>query len=261
MHFLFPADPLNPRLPDEIFSDQMAALAGAGLSTSLLPDSVLAEGRPLRGIPPGATAVYRGWMLRPEEYGRLAAAIEAGAVPFITPREYIAAHYLPNWYPLVRELTPETRIYPADADLVQELRALGWEAFFIKDYVKSLKTSVGSRIEDPAQISEVLAEMKKFRGEIEGGICVRRVEALLPESEVRYFVINGTPMGPGPSQEVPDVVRECSGRIPSKFFSVDAAMRSDGVLRVVEIGDGQVSDLVGWPAEAFAEMWRRAVPC
>src|SRR4051794_39399037 len=118
MHFLFPSDALNPRLADELFSGQMAALAEAGFSTSLVPDSVLAEGRPLRGVPPGATVVYRGWMLRPEEYGRLAAAIEAaGGVPFITPAEYVTAHYLPNWYPLICDFTPETRIYPADAAL------------------------------------------------------------------------------------------------------------------------------------------------
>jgi hypothetical protein len=42
----------------------------------------------------------------------------------------------------------------------------------------------------------------------------------------------------------------------SPFFSVDVALREDGVARIVEIGDGQVSDLVGWSPERFAEMWR-----
>lgn len=37
---------------------------------------------------------------------------------------------------------------------------------------------------------------------------------------------------------------------------VDVALREDGVERIVEIGDGQVSDLVGWSPERFAEMWR-----
>ena len=44
----------------------------------------------------------------------------------------------------------------------------------------------------------------------------------------------------------------------SRFFSVDVAKRDDGVLRVVEVGDGQVSDLVGWSVERFVEMWRRS---
>lgn len=42
----------------------------------------------------------------------------------------------------------------------------------------------------------------------------------------------------------------------SPFFSVDVALREDGAERIVEIGDGQVSDLVGWSPERFAEMWR-----
>ena len=73
--------------------------------------------------------------------------------------------------------------------------------------MKSLKTSVGSIIAKPEDINVVLAEMQKFRSTIEGGVCARRIN--------------------------------------SPFFSVDVADRVDGVPRVVEIGDGQVSDLVG----------------
>ena len=57
--------------------------------------------------------------------------------------------------------------------------------------VKSLKTSVGSRISKPEQVSAVVAEMQRFRGVIEGGFCVRRVESFLPETECRYFVVDG----------------------------------------------------------------------
>jgi hypothetical protein len=105
----------------------------------------------------------------------------------------LACHYLPNWYPLISEFTAETRIFPIDCDLVGELRVLGWEKFFIRDYVKSLKTSVGSVISKPEDITLVLAEMQKFRGTIEGGVCVRRFEDFVPDSERRYFVIEGKP--------------------------------------------------------------------
>jgi ATP-grasp domain, R2K clade family 3 len=44
--------------------------------------------------------------------------------------------------------------------------------------------------------------------------------------------------------------------VPSPFFSVDIAQRTDGRFRVVEIGDGQVSDLVGWTEQRFAEIWK-----
>lgn len=47
----------------------------------------------------------------------------------------------------------------------------------------------------------------------------------------------------------------CARRIDSKFFSIDIIERRDGVLRVVEIDDGQVSGLVGRTPERFAEIW------
>jgi hypothetical protein len=97
--------------------------------------------------------------------------------------------------------------------------------------------------------------MQKFRGTIEGGICVRRVEEFVPESEQRYFVIRGKAFAASLGEEIPNIVEECALRIQSKFFSVDAIDREDGVKRIVEIGDGQVSDLVGWSAERFAQLW------
>jgi len=39
------------------------------------------------------------------------------------------------------------------------------------------------------------------------------------------------------------------------MFAVDVARRADGVERIVEVGDGQVSDLVGWSVGRFVEIW------
>jgi hypothetical protein len=39
---------------------------------------------------------------------------------------------------------------------------------------------------------------------------------------------------------------------------VDVARQVDGVNRIVEIGDGQVSDLVGCSVERFVEIWNEA---
>jgi hypothetical protein len=242
--------------PDEMFAEQRGALAEAGFGASECPDAVPAGARPLCDVPPGATVVYRGWMLNAREYETLAAAIEAcGATPLTSPREYLLAHHLPNWYPLLAEFTPETRTFAADADLVAELRALDWGAYFVKDYVKALKTGRGPILRDPADAPELLALMREYRGTIEGGVCVRRVEEFVPDSERRYFVLNGSPFGPDAREPIPDLVRACAERVPCAFFSVDIALRTDGALRVVEIGDGQVSDLVGWTAERFAAVW------
>lgn len=258
IHFLFSASSADPRRPDEMFADQWAALTAAGFTASVCSDAAVAGTKPLRDIPTGSRVVYRGWMLKGGEYESLVRAIEeCGATAFTSPREYLLAHHLPNWYPLLAALTPETRVYPADADLVADLRKLGWGAYFIKDYVKSLKTARGSIVREPSEVTALIAEMREYRGEIEGGICVRRVEDFVPESETRYFVLYGIGYAATDGTPIPDVVRQCAERIPSPFFSVDVAQRRDGVLRVVEIGDGQVSDLVGWSAAAFATMWAR----
>lgn len=128
----------------------------------------------------------------------------------------------------------------------------------MKDYVKSLKTARGSIVREPAEAPAVIAEMREYRGEIEGGICVRRVEEFIPKTEQRYFVLLDVGYSASEGASVPDIVRRCAERLPSKFFSVDVAMRRDGELRVVEVGDGQVSDLAGWSAAEFAAMWRKS---
>ena len=260
IHFLFPADPIDHSTPDEMFSGQPAALAIRGFTTSVLPDAVLNGDRELKAIPEGSSVVYRGWMLKRDRYAALEAAIvAAGATAFTNTHDYLSTHHLPNWYPLLADLTPETRVYPADADIAAELRALGWGAYSVKDYVKSVKSRRGSIVRDPAEVVAVLDELREYRGEIEGGICVRRVEEFVTESERRYFVLNSVPYSADGSP-VPAIVQECATRIASRFFSVDVVRRRDGVERVVEVGDGQVSDLVGWPDEAFAAMWANSTP-
>jgi hypothetical protein len=50
-------------------------------------------------------------------------------------------------------------------------------------------------------------------------------------------------------------VAYCAEAIASPFFSVDVARRADSIERIVDIGDGQVSDLVGCSVERFVEIW------
>ncbi len=93
-----------------------------------------------------------------------------------------------------------------------------------------------------------------FRGTIEGGICVGRIEDFVPETEKRYFVLSGKPFAALADEEIPEIVSECAKRIGSHFFSVDVIARRDGTKWVVEIGDGQVSDIFAWTAERFAQL-------
>lgn len=233
-------------------------MQNAGFATSVISLESLGSGSS-KIIPvstPDSKVVYRGWMLSPGDYELLVSVVESTGASVLTSKdEYLATHYLINWYPLIADLTPETKFYSVDDDLESELNGLGWNGFFIKDYVKSLKTSVGSMIDKPSEIKTVIAQMQTFRGSIEGGICVRRIEDFVSETERRYFVVYGKPFAALPDEEIPEIVSECAKRIKSQFFSVDVIERRDGTKRIVEIGDGQVSDIVGWTAERFTQLW------
>jgi ATP-grasp domain, R2K clade family 3 len=256
VHFLYPAVPFALGAVDDTFKLEAEAMQKAGFSYSTLSIEDLEAGdfkvRPR--IPERTIVVYRGWMLETERYARLVAGIESvGAQMHTNLETYLSCHHLPNWYAKIADLTPETKVFAVDADLETELQALGWGAYFIKDFVKSLKTSIGSIITKPEDVRVVLGEMQKFRGVIEGGIVVRRLEPIDAASERRYFVIHHQVFAPG--GEIPEIVRVCAERIQSQFFSVDVITRTDGELRVIEVGDGQVSDLVGWSPEVFAQAW------
>lgn len=259
MHFLYPSDPLRTKRPDEFYAAEFAAVRAAGFSASVFSLEEFQAGSFVASPPlPAVTVIYRGWMLSAAEYGMLDDAImRSGAHPMTETKAYLSTHHLPQWYPEIAEFTPETRIFPESADLSAELQSLGWPAYFIKDYVKSLKTSIGSLISTPEQATTVAAEMRRFRGMIEGGFCVRRVESFLADTEQRYFVFDSVPHSAGGL--IPPIVSECAQRISSRFFSVDVVQRSDGVLRIVEVGDGQVSDLVGWTPEQFVSIFGASI--
>lgn len=134
-----------------------------------------------------------------------------------------------------------------------ELKQLGWPAFFIKDYVKSVKTGTGSVVRDPLETRLVIEEMLRVRDNIEGGFCVRRVEHFIEER--RYFVLNGKIYGKKPKPSIVSQTLE----VQSNFFSIDVAITTAGAKRIVELGDGQVSDLVGWTIQEFFELdWSSA---
>ena len=260
LHFLYPCVPFQMGTVDDHYTPEMNAMQNAGFSWSTISIEDLEQGvfRVRPRIPEGTTVVYRGWMLNAETHVQLVQGVASSAARVLTDTPtYLKTHHLPHWYRHIADLTPETRVFTLEDDLESALRGLAWDGFFIKDYVKSLKTSVGSVISRPEQAAVVLAEMQKFRGVIEGGIVVRRLEEIDPASERRYFVIAGQPFAT--SGEPPEIVHTCAARIDSLFFSVDVALRADGLLRVIEVGDGQVSDLVGWTPARFTQVWLEVI--
>lgn len=254
MQFIFSADPLHPTNVDDYFKPQIVELTNGEY-----PAVFSLEENKSQRVRAGETVMYRGWMLTEDQYTAMAAQVEArGAMLFTSTEQYLNTHHIPNWYPLLKEFTPDTiwftnRWLKDGGNLVGGLKMLkqfGWEKFFLKDYVKSLQTAGGSVVTDVEEAPNVVELMEKFRGSIEGGVVVRRFETF--SDERRYFVLNGKPSGH--RAEDAEALLAAAERIDSPFFSVDIAHDETGRARIVEIGDGQVSDLKGWTAKSFGNM-------
>jgi hypothetical protein len=254
-HFIMPPDGMEPRQVDEVFRRQAELLSQRGYQVTLVRDEVFRDGSTLRGISRGAIVIYRGWMVKVDEYCQLDNAVRSvGARLFTDAASYALTHHLPNWYASLAEFTAETVVIGSADDLLPSIEQLGWGSYFLKDDVKSLKVAGGSIVRTDVDARHWLEKMIEFRDELEGGICIRRVESFVPGSECRFFVLNGVPHAPD-QRTIPPPVHAAAERIASRFFTVDIATTTDNRNRIVELGDGQVSDLVGWSAERFAEMW------
>jgi hypothetical protein len=251
---LSPAHPLRRGVADELVEEEVAALRALGVPVSLFAEDVLEQGelRPRPAFEPGDVVLYRGWMKTLPAYDVLASEVtRLGATLLTRAEDYAQCHHLPRWYEALRDVTPETRFYAAEADLEVELSALDWPAYFVKDFVKSLTTSRGSIASRPAEAAEIARAIAATRGEIEGGLCVRRVERFVEATERRIFVAFGE--AHAHDGVVPDLAREIATRIASPFASMDVVQDEAGTWRVVELGDGQVSDRKAWaPADLAA---------
>jgi len=255
MQLLFPSDPFNKSVADEAYVEEFEAARAIGLACSLFSfeDFEAGEFKPRPVLPTDREVLYRGWMLTPEGYSRLHEAVLAkGGALKTNPMQYRRCHYLPEWYSLCEGFTPETVFAPRDADFVAVLAGKEWPAYFVKDYVKSLTTQRGSVAATPQEVGEVVSLIEQYRGMVEGGVCIRRFEHLLPDTEERYFVFNG--QAHAREGSAPPLVHELAARIESPFFSVDLVSSESTGLRLIELGDGQVSDRKKWPAERFASM-------
>lgn len=252
---LAPAHPLQRGVADELVEEEVAALRALGVPVSLFAEDALESGtlRARPPIEPGDVVLYRGWMKTLPAYAVLVSEVERlGGVMLTGVDAYARCHHLPGWYADCVDVTPETRLFAADADLEVELASLDWPAYFVKDYVKSLTTSRGSIAKTPAEAAEVARAIAETRGAIEGGLCVRRVEHFVPETERRIFVALGHPFAH--DGDVPAVAVEVAARMPTAFFTIDVVRDVAGAWRVVELGDGQVSDRKEWTADWLAEV-------
>ncbi|MEV6325073.1 ATP-grasp domain-containing protein [Nocardia sp. NPDC051787] len=264
MILLVPADVLRPQRADEHFADEADAARAAGMDVALVDHDALTRpggaGEAVRRIRGRGAAVYRGWMLRSEQYAAFDQALRRRDVILRTSAEqYRRVHELPGWYHDLCDLTPRsvwTTGYDRDA-FDRACRELGTGAAVIRDYTKSMKhywheAAFLPEVDEADAAWRVACRFRELRGDdVTGGFVLRQFENFV-SAEVRTWWIDGKCqlIGPHPdsSEDMPttefdpDTVAPTISGLGLPFVTADFALRADRVWRLVELGDGQVSD-------------------
>lgn len=144
LQIIYPDDMLHSSQPDEMFLAEYAHACQSNIPCLLLSSEAAALGdyRFSSGFLANTPVLWRGWMLRADEYESLSRAVEKRGARLLTScQQYLQCHHLPGWYESCRNLTPETIVTSEDADFAALTYQYRWPAYFVKDYVKSLTTS------------------------------------------------------------------------------------------------------------------------
>lgn len=258
-----PSDVLHPRRVDEHFAAEADAARSGGIEVALVDHDALADGSAEPAVARvGGTgpALYRGWMLRSEHYAGLDAALARRGVRLRTgASQYRGAHELPGWYADFAGLTPPTVWTTGTGRAGFDAAAgdLGAGPAVLRDYTKSMKhhwdeAAYVRQLADLDAAWAVACRFAELRGpELVGGFVLRRFEPF-ESAEVRTWWVDGVCrlVGPHPDTpgdlpaQLPDLAGfgHVVGRLGLPFVTADLVRRGDGRWRLVELGDGQVSD-------------------
>lgn len=255
MQIIYPSDYFSVNRIDENYEDEFNCARHNGLKCVLLSSQHLLDNKIKlsESLEAHVPVIWRGWMLKHKEYRALNNAVKShSAEMLVSPDDYASCHYITGWYESCSDYTPETIFLNESDDFEKVTSRLKWPSYFVKDYVKSLTTSRGSVARNVEEIKGIVTSIKQYRGEIEGGVVLRKVEDFKSETERRYFSLYGTVYSS--NDVIPDIVFDIVEKISSPFFSIDMVETTASHLRLVEIGDGQVSDIKEWDTKKFINM-------
>jgi hypothetical protein len=220
--------------------------------------------------------IYRGWMLKPEQYGKLYDIIinkSNNNLKIINNiLEYSTCHCFPYIYDVVKKYTPRIIIPEIKIDKSIDIYSINNVYnilsnhidfdFFLKDYVKSIKNENGiEKISKNIQLKDFKLKINDFIEErrklFTGGVVFKEFVELKKydnnkTNEWRVFYYKNIPIfivqnsylktDDKPSNflitEIGNLID-----IKSNFYSVDFALKNDDEWIIIETGDGQVSGL------------------
>ena len=191
---------------------------------------------------------------------RLPLVLAARGVALRTsPGQYQRAHELPGWYPMLAPVTPRAEWTAGDGreEFRRACARLGSGPAVLRDYVKSMKhywdeAAYIPQLGDQAAAWTIASRFRELRDDdFAGGFVIRRFERF-SSAEVRTWWTGGTcrlitphPDTPG-DQPPPDLdltpFAPLIGSLGLPFVTADLARRADRTWRLIELGDGQVSD-------------------
>lgn len=295
---LFPSDPLISRQIEPDFEAESRAAEVAGFSQGIVSLEELFSGSPERAVRRLTPAdepldcLYRGWMLEPAVYARLHTALAGINHRLLTPPgDYTRCHEFPGGYERLADLTPRSLIFPLGQGLAAEAIVASAQASIngaavVKDYVKSRKHEwldafFIPELADTGNAVRVVGNFIQRQGEsLHGGVVIREfipLEAVgtHPKSgmpiplEFRTFFCRGHVLTTAEywhelrydhKVEPPaELLAEVAARIGRDFFSADLAFTRDGRWIVVEIGDGQVSQIP--EKQSVMDFYHRLAAC
>lgn len=273
MKLLFPQNPMMKKLPDSVFEHEFDAAQSLGFPCLLFAEEVLSRqgaDQAVKHLPEGdgGPLLYRGWIWTETVYRQFYQALmDRGYRLVSTPDQYAEVTYFPNYYPKVREASPEAVwTDTADAYLAwSQSRKLGDGPFVLKDHIKSAKHMWHEACFVPKgagreQFESIAEALRKEQGDsFNRGFVVKRYVPLRSRGpspreypmceEYRLFFWRrklliashyhnqtANPVDWTPFEAL-------AARFDAPFFTMDIALTEGGSWLIVDMGAGECSSL------------------
>lgn len=294
MKIIYCCNPINNRVVDFDFENEYESASKNGFEIELINFEALINNNVNKAIKTiyqsesPEPAIFRGWMLTPEQYELLYDGLKDKNIQLINnPQEYLNCHYFPQSYEIIKEKTPESIWFKVNKDIdfdliMEKLKLFNGKPIMLKDYVKSQKHrwKEACYINSANDLEEVKNIVNKFI-ELQGtnlnkGLVFREFcqlefigehsKSKMPlTKEFRMFFLNGKLVNKynywdeGNYQEENidlDEFINIAKNIKSNFFTMDIAKTVDGKWLIIELGDGQVA---GLPDNANTDLFYKKI--